>query len=62
MTDNHKSFDPVRISEKKQQLLEPEALSDLEELKRIIKPKPRYIGPGPWLEILKELEDNTCRR
>jgi hypothetical protein len=62
MTDNHKSFDPVRISEKKQQLLEPEALSDLEELKRIIKPKPRYIGPGPWLEILKELEDNTCRQ
>lgn len=62
MTDNHKSFDPVRISKKKQQLLEPEALSDLEELKRIIKPKPRYIGPGPWLEILKELEDNTCRR
>jgi len=62
MTANHDNLDPCRILEKKQQLLEPGALSDIQELKRIIKPKPRYIGPGPWLEILKESEDNTCRQ
>ncbi len=62
MTTNHTDSDPARILEIKQQLLEPGALSDIEDLNRIIKPKPRYIGPGPWLKILKVSEENTCRQ
>jgi len=35
------------------ELLSPEPLGTIEELSDIIKPLPRYVGPGLWLSILK---------
>ena len=63
MNDTDMLFDPDKVLAVKRRLLEPEALSEPGELERIIKPKLRYVGPGPWLEILKEAEEKkTCRQ
>ncbi len=35
------------------ELLSPEPLGTIEELSEVIKPLPRYVGPGLWLSILK---------
>ena len=46
--------DPASIDSRRKQLLEPRPLQHLEELEQIIKPKPHFIGPGPWLEAIRE--------
>jgi len=48
-------FDPAAVETLKQQLLSPLPLSEAEELERIVHAKPRYLGPGPWLKLLREL-------
>jgi hypothetical protein len=38
----------------KSALLEPPPLENLKELERLVEPKPNFVGPGPWLKILKK--------
>jgi curved DNA-binding protein CbpA len=42
-------------------LLSPKPLSSLEELRRLIRPRPKYIGPGIWMKTLKELSEKSTK-
>jgi hypothetical protein len=39
----------------RRRLLSPPPVSSLDEVKRLLSPRPEYIGPGPWLALLKSL-------
>jgi len=49
-----KLTDPARIKIKKAELLEPKPLKNLRELEQLMEPKPNFVGPGPWIRILKK--------
>lgn len=36
------------------ELKSPRPLKQLDELGDLITPKPKYVGPGMWLNVLKE--------
>lgn len=44
-----------------QKLLLPEAMTNLDELRGYIRPKPRYLGPGIWLKAIRELDAQDDR-
>lgn len=46
--------DLKKILNRKEELLKPQALESLNELERLVEPKPNFVGPGPWIRILKK--------
>lgn len=46
--------DRKKILDRKKELLKPQALESLNELERLIEPKPNFVGPGPWIRILNK--------
>jgi hypothetical protein len=47
------SIDTESIRRRKAELLQPQPLNNLKELEKIVKPKPHYVGPGPWLKAVQ---------
>ena len=39
----------------KKSILTPSDFQDIEEIKNAIKLNPRYVGPGSWLKLMKDL-------
>ena len=48
----------------KEKILSPADFNDIEKIKNSIKLNPRYIGPGSWLKLMKELyhQKNSSKR
>ena len=48
----------------KEKILSPDDFNDIEKIKISIKLNPRYIGPGSWLKLMKELyhQKNSSKR
>ena len=45
----------MQKNEYKESILSPSDFNDIEEIKNAIKLNPRYVGPGSWLKLMKEL-------
>ena len=39
----------------KKTILSPSDFHDIEEIKNAIKLNPRYVGPGSWLKLMKDI-------
>ena len=46
------------ILQKKRELLSPDPLDSLDELEGEVEQRPRYVGPGPWIEVVREENPN----
>ncbi len=42
-----------KIAEYTNRILSSKPLKSIEDLEKLIKPLPQYIGPGQWLKLLK---------
>lgn len=56
------SLNREKILERKKELLNPPVLDGLEELEKIVEPKPNYVGPGPWLKVCRRLSEELGPR
>ena len=43
-------------------LFSPPPLKNPEELKTLLRPRPRYVGPEPWLETIRQKRNQQFRR
>ena len=43
-------------------LFSPPPLKNPEELKTLLRPRPRYVGPEPWLETIRQKRNQAFRR